>query len=863
MRLLTKTKLILVALLLPMTLSAAELLPKLDKSFQDIKVTTDGERLIVENSQVKRVWKTTGYGLVTESITNLDSGKVWSNEQSKQQCDWAYYGLVDEKTKGKLTSLTAQQANDEGFTAECIEVVAEYAYPTTKSSILYKIWIYPNSSGLRTQAFIKSSGASKIKSTSSSVDEKPEIRLKQGKIGANKSNAQGIENWYMTTLVDPATVEFHAVNLDINKVYKVGISWWDGSNGGGNQRLRFSSVDGEARATPIPKVAIPDYKGKKEPPATTVRNVPAGINIDGSIKIYIDKIDIKEATISEIWLYEEGGECDITTLPGEMDRISQLATSANKGFALVAYLDCGVKGNTMSVQASGFADYLPIKIDGMSRRYMGYYNDTQNRNSWNTPIYREIVVDPKSDKIENVDWANILSVESGSEGVMMVKESHKCVNQYGVDTGEFAWDKNGVTNTGTSLTTKEIGNDYKWFWGSWSIVYEGGDDGRELALKSFDRDRFPVRLDRDMYSVMCTWGHSRNPRDGRNYAVESEILKELDFVAETGIDMLLIDDGWQVSLESKSAHPTPENGWKPYAKNYPKGWSRVVEKSAELDLRIGLWGIAQNMSSKDMIWNWDRLKMDQLKLDFASFGSHTKLDDMMQIVRRFILHTDHKSSISWDLTENAARYGYYWAREYGNLHFMNRKPFLPLTVTYIPSLSLRDFWLLSKYNNLNKYQLVIQNPEVVDKQSDAHKHSPEYCVATALMGIPEFMAVTRFYSEEARAGITELLGVYKGVREEIFTGYVFPIGDEPSNTSWTGFQHYHPDRKSGYLTLFRELNNKESVGRFTLRFFKDCTVRFTDLESGETFETRLGSDGAFEVEAAEAASYKFLRYEVL
>ncbi len=852
-----------VALMLPITLSAAESLPKLDKKFQDIKVSTDGDRLVVANSQMKRVWKTTGYGLVTESVTNTYSGKVWSNKESKQLCDWSYYGLADDKTKAKLVSLTAQQGNDEGFTSECMEVIAEYSYPSTKTSILYKVWIYPNSSGLRTQAFIKSAGASKVKSTNTASDEKPEIRLKQGSIGANFAAAKDVDGWYATTFVDPKTVEFHAVNLDINKNYKVGVSWWDSSNGGGNQRLRFSSVDGEARATPIPKIAIPDYKGKKELPAVTVRNVASGINIDGSIKIYVDKIDTKEATISEIWLYEEGGECDITKLTGETKRIEALAASANQGFGLVAYLDCGVKGGNVSVQASGFADYLPIKIDGMRRRYMGYYNDTQNRNSWNTPIYREHVYEPSEDKVEGVNWASILSVESGDEGVMMVKESHKCVNQYGVDTGEFEWSNGGVVNTGTSLSPKEINGDYKWFWGSWCILYEGGDDGRELALKSFDRNRFPINLERDMYSVMCTWGHSRNPRDGRNYAVESEILKELDFVAESGIDMLLIDDGWQVSLESKSAHPTPENGWKPYAKNYPKGWSRVVEKSDALGLRVGLWGIAQNMSSKDMIWNWDRLKMDQLKLDFASFGSHTKLDDMMQIVRRFILHTDHKSSISWDLTENAARYGYYWAREYGNLHFMNRKPFLPLTVTYVPSLSLRDFWQLSKYNNLNKYQLVIQNPEVVVHQSDAYKHSPEYCVATALMGIPEFMAVTRFYSPEARANIKELLGVYKEVREEIFTGYVFPIGDEPSNASWTGFQQYHPERKSGYLTIFRELNNKESVGKFNLRFFKDCKIRITDLESGKSFDTKLGANGEFEFEIETPASYRFLRYEVL
>ena len=146
---------------------------------------------------------------------------------------------------------------------------------------------------------------------------------------------------------------------------------------------------------------------------------------------------------------------------------------------------------------------------------------------------------------ENISWANILSIEEGSEGIMLVKESHKCVNQYGVDTGEFLWNENGVLSTGTSLLPEEISSDkFKWFWGSWTVIYDNGDEGRELALKQYDRYRYPLNIERDMYTVMCTWGHSKDGRDGRNYATEREVLKELDYVVETGIDMLLIDDGW-------------------------------------------------------------------------------------------------------------------------------------------------------------------------------------------------------------------------------------------------------------------------------------------------------------------------------
>ena len=84
---------------------------------------------------------------------------------------------------------------------------------------------------------------------------------------------------------------------------------------------------------------------------------------------------------------------------------------------------------------------------------------------------------------------------------------------------------------------------YRWCWASWVVAYDGSDAGRELALKQFDRYRYPVNREHDMWSLACTWGNSVNPRDGRNYAAEERILKEMASIAGLGIDMLLIDDG--------------------------------------------------------------------------------------------------------------------------------------------------------------------------------------------------------------------------------------------------------------------------------------------------------------------------------
>lgn len=66
------------------------------------------------------------------------------------------------------------------------------------------------------------------------------------------------------------------------------------------------------------------------------------------------------------------------------------------------------------------------------------------------------------------------------------------------------------------------------------------------------------------------------------------------------------------------------------------------------------------------------------------------------------------------------------------------------------------------------------------------------------------------YGINLRLEIKELLGVYETVRDDMWKGFVFPVGEKPNDKSWTGFQCYNHKTGSGYLTFFREFNNTES-----------------------------------------------------
>lgn len=504
-------------------------------------------------------------------------------------------------------------------------------------------------------------------------------------------------------------------------------------------------------------------------------------------------------------------------------------------------------------------DYLPVNIDGLQRRAIGYYSDTQNRHTPETHLLREELVDEAK-----ISWANIFCVEDSRSGLAMVKESHKCVNEAGVNTGEFVADESGISNTGMLIGPDDILEDrYRACWASWTIVYDAGDDARELAIKQFDRTRFPIELSRDMYIKANTWGSGDSGRESRDKGLEVEVLKEIDSVADLGIDGLQIDDGWQQSADSEGAWPDGGIGWRPHPETYPDGWKNVKARAEEKGVRMGLWAISEQISLEELKWNYDQVGFWTWKLDFANLKDVEGIERNISKVREFILYTDHKAEASWDVTEGTPRYGYYWAREYGCMWLSNRKPNSPASVIPKPWLMLRENQEIGRYLNLNKFQLPVQNFERVNREvSDAYKHSHSYEVALGLMGIPVFFQTTYLYEDAARDEIRDLLALYKQHREEMFTSYVFAIGEEPTNEAWAGFQWYHPDRDSGYLMIFRELNNQETEKEIALRFLANEEVQLTDLRSGEEQDLELDENGRGMFSIQNPADFLFCRYEI-
>ena len=497
-------------------------------------------------------------------------------------------------------------------------------------------------------------------------------------------------------------------------------------------------------------------------------------------------------------------------------------------------------------------EYIPVSFENTVRREIGYYNDTQHRNEPETEILREEVKTSPLSGIEEHSWGSILCIEKEGYGLAIIKESHKCVNQPGVNCGVFRCDSSkGVESTGSGLSPEEIvSSRFRGCWASWCLVYSGGDDGRELALKVFDRLRYPIKPNRDIYIIANTWGSG----GGREAAREENVLKEIESQADLGIDVQQIDDGWQ------------DENWRPRKDFYPEGWTRVAAKAKEKGVKLGLWFNIGVMSPKELLENlkyhYNTGGFLYFKLDGLHFETYSEVDEVMKAVREFIKYTGHKAQVNWDVTENSPRVGYFFAKEYGCIYLENRKP--ESYNVYIPYLVLRDLWQLSKYINLNKVQCTVQNIDRVDpKASDAHLYSHQYCVAITLMGTPIFFQETHLYSQAAREEIKSILRVYKEHRKNIFKGYVFPIGSKPDNKSWTGFQCHIFEEKAGYLLIFRELHNHEDTKAIQLKFISNTPLKLKDLLHETETVVKVAGDGKIVFKIEKPADFRFYQYKVL
>ncbi|MCG6189377.1 alpha-amylase family protein [Maribellus maritimus] len=468
-------------------------------------------------------------------------------------------------------------------------------------------------------------------------------------------------------------------------------------------------------------------------------------------------------------------------------------------------------------------------------------------------------------------------------GLILLKESQIHTDMHeALETGGFERKESQLFVTGLGLCPNDLeDNEYKFCWANWLVLYQGNELDAQMQIKRFDRIRYPVHPDRDVFIMANTWG-SEDKQDQCWYkAREENVLTEIEVCAELGIDILQIDDGWQIRKGEDSWLPAAKGPTQSYKNSelpqlldgtlmpesydiYPDGFGKVRETAKEKGIRLGLWN-AWTAPLNTLKANYDAGDFKSFKLDFAVLHTKEALDNLYYKARDLIKYSNYSAVVNWDVTERAPRMGFYFGRDCGNLYLANRKAYtIRPSVQYEPWQVLRDGWELASYMNLNKVQLTFQNKDLTPPEAitDALKYSHAYNFAITLMSSPIFFTELQFLSPEARAELKPIIAKYKAERDEMYKGYVFAIGDKPDNKSWTGFQNYNPETGNGYLTVFRELNNNEKSKSIELKFLENKKIELYNLLTGEKrILTQSGSSLLFSSDIP--ASFLFYRYKIL
>ncbi len=113
---------------------------------------------------------------------------------------------------------------------------------------------------------------------------------------------------------------------------------------------------------------------------------------------------------------------------------------------------------------------------------------------------------------------------------------------------------------------------------------------------------------------------------------------------------------------------------------------------------------------------------------------------------------------------------------------------------YVPPQNLQ-IEFLNKWRNTNKY--------TADDPLSPAKMPFDYLFAITLMAQPLAWFEATGLPEEAFK-VSPFIKKYRQIQADIHQGQIFPIGQEPSGTGWTGFQSMNG--RKGYFLVFREFN---------------------------------------------------------
>ncbi|MBQ6884704.1 MAG: alpha-galactosidase [Clostridia bacterium] len=335
-------------------------------------------------------------------------------------------------------------------------------------------------------------------------------------------------------------------------------------------------------------------------------------------------------------------------------------------------------------------------------------------------------------------------------------------------------------------------------------------------------------LDDPRKSLFCmsnTWGD----RSQDMAVCESFMLREIERARQMGVDIIQIDDGWQLGVTANSLrkkggvwegyYADNSDFWAVNHERFPSGLKTVVDKAREYGIEFGLW------FSPDSSNDFENYKKDVATLMnlYNTYGvRYFKLDGVkirnklceMRFIKLLeeltnLTHGDMRFNL--DVTAED-RFGYMYMSQFGTLFVENR--YTDFT-NYFPHNTFKNLWNLAHVIPTRRLQMELLNTRRNTKNYESvlfapNTYSPDYLFATVMVANPLFWMEMSNLDDDYAETLAKISNVYKKYKQEIFASRVIPIGDMPNGMTFSGYACKNVENKTYNLILFREATSDDT-----------------------------------------------------
>ncbi len=269
----------------------------------------------------------------------------------------------------------------------------------------------------------------------------------------------------------------------------------------------------------------------------------------------------------------------------------------------------------------------------------------------------------------------------------------------------------------------------------------------EGAVREYYRHLCPPK---PLHTMSNTWG-DRNAWKRVNHDF---ILREIDRAAELGIDIVLIDDGWQsgstadLSLrDEKGRRVFKGDFWALNRERFPHGIRVLSDYAHQKGIKMGLWFAPDSHDDFALLERdlgvlrhaYDAWDIRYFKLDMIFIETEAATARMLELLRAIYTFGDDVS-VELDVTRGP-RLGYLCGAEFGSIFEENR---YTKSGNAFPHRVLRNLWTLAKYIPPYKIQFELVNPDL--NREAYHSDDPfapslydaDYLFAATMLSNPLF-----------------------------------------------------------------------------------------------------------------------------